>query len=97
MNEAAGIKLYTLSTCVHCRALRDFLAEKKLDFDYVDVDLLQGREKKEMLKEVRRYNARCSFPTSVIGSRVVVGFKEDELLEVLDSCKLIAGGAPSAG
>ncbi len=95
MNEIGCIKLYTLSTCAHCQALRDFLAENKLNFDYVDVDLLQGNEKKEMLKEVRRFNARCSFPTSVIGTRVVVGFKEDELQEVLDSCNLVLRETPS--
>lgn len=89
MNGTDCIKLYTLSTCSHCQALRDFLAEKKLNFDAVDVDLLSGSEKKEMLKEVRRFNARCSFPTSVIGTRVVVGFKEDELQEALDFCNRV--------
>ncbi len=79
------IKLYTLSTCVHCKALREFFINRGLHFEYVDVDLLEGREKKEMLKEVRQFNARCSFPTSVIGDRVIVGFREDELQKVLDS------------
>lgn len=85
MSENLRIKLYTLSTCVHCQALREFFVNRNLPFDYVDVDLLEGREKKEMLKEVRQFNVRCSFPTSVIGDRVIVGFREDELLKVLDS------------
>ncbi|MFH0784502.1 MAG: glutaredoxin family protein [Pseudomonadota bacterium] len=84
MNENMRIRLYTLSTCVHCKALRDFFAKRELPFEYVDVDLLQGQERKEMLKEVRQFNARCSFPTSVIGDRVIVGFREDELQKVLD-------------
>ncbi|MBU1564109.1 MAG: glutaredoxin family protein [Proteobacteria bacterium] len=83
MNGTNKIKLYTLSTCAHCKALRDFFETRKLSFDYVDVDLLQGQERQEMLKEVRRFNARGSFPTSVIGDRVVVGFREDELKEAL--------------
>jgi glutaredoxin len=85
MNETGSIKLYILSICLHCKALRDYLEERKLTFEYVDVDLLQGNQRREMLKEVRRFNGRCSFPTSVIGHRVVVGLKEDELKEVLAS------------
>jgi glutaredoxin-like protein NrdH len=83
MNGNRNIKLYALSTCTHCKALREFFEKRQLSFDYVDVDLLQGRERQEMLKEVRQFNARGSFPTSVIGDRVVVGFREDELREAL--------------
>jgi len=54
-----------------------------MKYDYVDVDLLLGKERRDILKEVKRYNPRCSFPTAVIGEQVIVGFKEDELKEVL--------------
>ncbi len=91
MNENSAIKLYTLSTCVHCKALRDFFLKRNLSFDYVDVDLLQGPERQEILKEIRKVNARCSFPTTVIDGRVVVGFREVALQEVLDSLPIERG------
>jgi glutaredoxin len=83
MTENGRIKLYTLSTCKHCKALRSYLEEKGVAFDFVDVDLLAGPERREMIKEVRQYNQRCSFPTTVIGEKVLVGFKEEELREAL--------------
>ncbi len=83
MPQQPKIKLYTLSTCAHCKTLREFLTLGNLKYDFVDVDLLLGKERREILKEVKRYNPRCSFPTAVIGERVIVGFKEDELKEVL--------------
>jgi glutaredoxin len=83
MAEGLSIRLYTLSTCVHCKALREFLQARGLPFDFVDVDTLQGKERREMLNEVRQYNRRCSFPTSVVGGEVLIGFKEDEFRKVL--------------
>jgi len=77
------IKLYAVSTCSHCKALQEFLQENGIAYDCVVVDDLLGKDRREMLKEVRKYNKRSSFPTVVVGERVVVGFKEDELREAL--------------
>ena len=83
MSQQPKIKLYTLSTCTHCKSLRAFLTRNNIEYDFVDVDMLLGKERRDTLKEVKTYNPRCSFPTAVIGERVIVGFKEDELKEVL--------------
>jgi len=32
---------------------------------------------------VRKLNPRCSFPTIIIGDKVIVGHKEDEIKEAL--------------
>ncbi|HSL39630.1 MAG TPA: glutaredoxin family protein [Desulforhopalus sp.] len=83
MAEVLSIRLYTLSTCVHCKALREFLQARGLPFEFVDVDTLQGKERREMLNEVRQFNRRCSFPTAVVGEEVLIGFKEEEFRKVL--------------
>lgn len=77
------IKLYAVSTCGHCNTLKNMLELKKFTFDCVDVDLLVGKQRRDMLEEVRLYNKRCSFPTMVIGERVIVGYKEDDIKEAL--------------
>lgn len=59
------------------------LEEGRFDFDSVDVDLLEGRQRKEMLEEVRRLNKRCSFPTMVIGEQIIVGYRENEIKKAL--------------
>ncbi len=76
-------KLYTLSTCMHCRATKRFLKEHGIDFDYVDVDKLDGEEKEEVLSEVKRISGNVRFPTIVIGDKVIVGFYEDKLRKAL--------------
>lgn len=76
-------KLYTLSTCSHCRSTKDFFNHCGAEFTFTDVDLLTGDERKQIIAEVKELNPKLSFPTIVIGDRVIVGFKKDEIREAL--------------
>ncbi|HNY48983.1 MAG TPA: glutaredoxin family protein [Smithella sp.] len=80
---AAKIKIYTLSTCSHCKATKKFLNDNNVTFDFVDVDLLQGDARQKMLEEVMQYNPDRSFPTILIGDKVIIGFKENAIREAL--------------
>jgi glutaredoxin len=73
------VKMYSLSTCSHCRATKKFLGECGIKYEFTDVDLLDGDERKAILEDIKKFNPRCSFPTIVIGEKVIVGYKEDEI------------------
>jgi glutaredoxin-like protein NrdH len=77
------VKLYSLSTCSHCKATKRLLAECIVHYDFVDVDLLQGEERRAILEDVKKFNPSCSFPTIIIGDKVIVGYKEQEIREAL--------------
>jgi glutaredoxin-like protein NrdH len=77
------IKLYKLSTCIHCNSLKKFLEERKVEFEFIDIDLLEKKERKATMKDLRLINPKGSLPTIQIGDQVVVGFKEDEIKEAL--------------
>ena len=77
------VKMYTLSTCSHCKATKRFLDECSVKYEFTDVDLLQGEERTAILEDVRKLNPRCSFPTIIIGETVIVGYKEKEIKEAL--------------
>ena len=77
------VKIYSLSTCSHCKSTKKFLSDCTVMYDFVDVDLLQGEERKAILEDVKKFNPKCSFPTIVIGDKVIVGFKENEIREAL--------------
>jgi glutaredoxin len=76
-------KLYTLSTCVHCSAAKRFLNAHGIEFDCVDVDELEEKEREKILSEILRISDGLRFPTIVVGDRVIVGFYEDKLREAL--------------
>ncbi|KUJ96420.1 MAG: Glutaredoxin [Desulfonauticus sp. 38_4375] len=79
------IVLFALSTCIHCKNTKKFLDQKKVDYDCIYVDLLEGEEREKAIEEIKKYNPDLSFPTLVVLSngKVVVGFQEDKIKEVL--------------
>ncbi len=76
-------KLYTLSTCSHCKSCKRFLGECGIEYEFTDVDLLPREERDQTIEEIKQLTARCAFPTIIIGSKVIVGFKEKEIREAL--------------
>lgn len=77
------VKIYSLSTCSHCKSTKKFLSDCTVLYDFVDVDLLEGQERKAILEDVKKFNPKCSFPTIIIGDKVIVGFKENVIKEAL--------------
>ncbi len=77
------VMIYTLSTCSHCKTTKKFLNDCNVEYDFVDVDLLNYDERSAILEDVKKLNPKCSFPTIVIGDKVIVGFKEKEIKEAL--------------
>jgi glutaredoxin-like protein NrdH len=77
------IKIYSLSTCSHCKSTKKFLSDCTVQYEFVDVDLLEGSERRAILEDVKKLNPKCSFPTIIIGEKVIVGYKEDEIKEAL--------------
>lgn len=78
-----SVKVYSLSTCSHCTATKKLLGECRVEYEFTDVDLLDMAERKAILEDIRNFNPECSFPTIVIGKRVIVGFNEQQILEAL--------------
>lgn len=82
--DRGQVMLYALSTCGWCRKTKSLLEELGVEFSYLDVDLLSASEKKEIMKEVEKWNPQCSFPTLVIDrGRCIVGFKDDQIREAM--------------
>jgi len=77
------VKMFTLSTCSHCKAAKKFMSDNGITYDCTDIDLLQGAERENILQEVMQYNPQRSFPTIIIGDKIIIGFKESDIREAL--------------
>jgi len=75
--------MYTLSTCSHCRRTKEFFSSQGIEFEFTDVDLLTGDERRVVIEAIRKINPRVSYPTILIGETVIVGFQEREIREAL--------------
>jgi glutaredoxin-like protein NrdH len=83
MKDQKPVKMFTLSTCSHCKATKKFMNDNKIDFDYTDVDLLSGPQQAAIIAEVKKYNPGVSFPTILIGRDIIIGFREAEIRKAL--------------
>jgi glutaredoxin len=83
-NQDHKVMLFALSTCGWCRRTKKLLETLEVAYEYIDVDQLMAEEKDRVREEVTRWNPACSFPTLVIDDdRCIVGFREQEIREVL--------------
>jgi len=82
MND--DVKVYALSTCIHCRNAKKYLDECGVKYNCVHVDELKGDERKQIVQELKGHNPAVSFPTIVIKDTVVVGFHKDKINDALE-------------
>lgn len=82
-NQQQDVRIYSLSTCSHCKSVKKLLSECEVRYEFTDVDQLQGEERKAILEDVKKFNPKCSFPTIIIGDTVVVGYREKEIKTAL--------------
>ena len=82
--KKADIFLFTLSTCVWCKKTKNILKELGVQYRYVDIDQLEGEERKNILQQLRKKNPSSSYPTIVINDTTsIIGFKEKDIREAL--------------
>ncbi len=81
-----SVRLYALSTCGWCKKTKKLLKELDVEYEYVDIDKLEGNAKEKARKQLKEYNPHMNLPTVVIddGDEVIVGFKEDEIKGALE-------------
>ncbi|HPV49334.1 MAG TPA: glutaredoxin family protein [Smithellaceae bacterium] len=77
------VKIYALTTCSHCKAAKKFLNDHNIEFETTDVDILKDEARTAALDEVIQYNPERSFPTIIIGEKIINGFRENDNREAL--------------
>jgi glutaredoxin-like protein NrdH len=80
---ANNVYIYALSTCPYCRMTKKYLTENNVDYDFVDVDLLTGDEKQEVVDQVKALSGGTSFPVIKVDDEIIVGFNKVRLKELL--------------
>ncbi len=80
---APRVKLLVLTTCLQCKALKELLSDKGVDFESIDVDLLLKDERDELFKEMKYFNEKKAFPVTFIDDKVILGYQKSLILEML--------------
>ena len=82
MNQC-DVKLYSLSTCIHCKDAKEFLNQCGVGYKCIEVDKLDLEQRKKVLAQLKEVNPKCAFPTIMIGDKVILGLQKEEIKEVL--------------
>lgn len=79
------VTLYALSTCVWCKMTKQYLNENSVEFEFVDVDLLDDNDKSKVHTTIISKGGVLSYPTTVIDDKILItGFRKDQLKEALE-------------
>jgi glutaredoxin len=78
--KIGDIIIFALSTCIWCRKAKQLLNDLGVEYSYIDVDLLQGKDQEETVAEMAKWNKMQSFPTIILDNKkMILGFKEQEI------------------
>jgi glutaredoxin-like protein NrdH len=79
------VTLYALSTCVWCKMTKQFLNDSGIEYQYVDVDLLDDKDKDQVHDVIISKGGALSYPTTIVDDKTIItGFRKDLLKEALD-------------
>ncbi len=77
--------VYALSTCVWCKLTKQFLKDNDIQYEFVDVDLADEKDKEKIHETIQNMGGMLSYPTIIVDDKVVInGFRKDKLTEVLE-------------
>lgn len=78
------VTIFALSTCVWCKLTKQFLVDNGVQYEFVDVDLLEEDDKEKARQIIIDKGGSLSYPTTIIDDKIVIsGFRKDKLKEAL--------------
>ena len=83
-NKRHQVQMYAISTCVWCKMTKQYLKDNDVEYEYIDVDLSDEKEKQEIREHILSKGGRLSYPTIIVDDKVLItGFRKDKFKETL--------------
>ena len=75
----ANIKIYSTPACPWCKKAKQYLDEKEIKYESIDVSLNQ-----EAQKEMIDKSGQMGVPVIDIDGKIIVGFDKEEINQILN-------------
>jgi glutaredoxin-like protein NrdH len=83
-NTAHKVLVYALSTCVWCKMTKQFLKDNDVEYEYIDVDLCDEKDKVKIRQHIQSKGGNLGYPTIIVDDDILInGFRKDKLKEAL--------------
>jgi len=80
MEDASNmVKVYSTPTCPYCFTLKEFLKERGIDFEDIDVS-----KNEAILQEMVQKSGQMAVPVIEIDGQIVVGFDKEKISKLLN-------------
>ena len=79
--ECNQVKVFSLMTCGHCKALKRFFDDNMIPYEDTMFDTLKGEDRAAAIEDLKKVNATGAFPVVIIGETVIFGNKQEEITE----------------
>jgi glutaredoxin-like protein NrdH len=78
------VVVYALSTCVWCKMTKQYLKDNEIEYEYIDVDLCEPKEKEKVHQQILSKGGNLGYPTVIVDDKTLItGFRKDKLKEAL--------------
>ena len=63
---------------------KQYLKDNDVEYEYIDVDLCDEKEKQEIREHILSKGGRLSYPTIIVDDKILItGFRKDKFKEIL--------------
>jgi glutaredoxin len=79
--NAGDVVLFALSTCPWCSKTKELLNKIGIDYGYVDVDLLEDKDRDEVKNALAKSDLDMVFPVIIVdGKKYILGYREKQIM-----------------
>ncbi|WGM90622.1 MAG: glutaredoxin [Candidatus Bathyarchaeota archaeon] len=84
-NNKHHVLVYAISTCGWCKRAKNFLKENDVEYEYVDIDVLNNEDKEKIKQDIITRGGPLVYPTLIIDNKILItGAPQDKLKEILE-------------
>jgi glutaredoxin-like protein NrdH len=84
-NKKHKVLLYALSTCAWCKMEKQFLKDSSVEYEYVDVDLCNEKDREKIRGDILKRGGELNYPTLILDDKnLISGFRKDKIQKALE-------------
>jgi glutaredoxin-like protein NrdH len=84
-NKKHKVLLYALSTCAWCKMEKQFLKDSSVEYEYVDVDLCNEKDREKIRGDILKRGGELNYPTLILDDKkLITGFRKDKIQKAIE-------------
>ena len=79
------VLMYAISTCAWCKLTKKYLNDKKVEYEYIDVDLCNDKDRQAIRNDIVKRGGDPNYPIIIVDDKTLInGLRKDKINEALN-------------